>query len=596
MHKKIVKPEKQIPYHLIALGIVIIASMVLRVVIPYKSVFIGGGHIIFGGTDPWYHMRLAENMVHNFPTPLYYDHFTWFPNGSPIVIPPLMSWLIVIGGYLVSFGQPSTYVLESVGAWLPPILGTLTLIPVYFIGKEMHSKWTGVLVAALVAVMPTSFLNRSLLGFTDHHVLEVLLVATTMLFLIKAYKSGRLWQYGVAGISLGMVHLAWQGAAFILFIMWLWFVVQFMLDYWWGKDISCLWRGMLVTFAIVATLALPFNMQSSMPLIYTIALVVAIATPCGLYLLTRYFKTGKQLCIAVAGVGATIIGIAALVFPDDLNNAFFLFQYAFAITKVRTISETLPLSFLAALHEYGANLVLFIVGLGVALWRRMQPLLIVIWSSVVFIAVSTQCRWDYYFTIAVALMSAYCFATIGLYFIKEVRKGVSLVLCVALLFLTVSNSIQVAKYPIMMTEDWYNALLYLRDNTPEPYSDPDAYYSLDIQESPDYGVLSWWDYGHWITQVSHRVPVANPFQQGAIEAAEFFVNGKEIEGVRYVIIDKQMVTFKYYAILSFLGGEYTGVTEAPADSMIMRMLNGKVPEYQVVFSKGDVIIFEKEEV
>lgn len=591
--KKIVKPERQMPYYLIALGVVIIASMVLRVVIPYHAVFIGDGHVIFGGNDPWYHMRLAENMAHNFPMPLYYDHFTWFPNGSPIIIPPLMSWLIVIGSFIVSFGQPSTYVIESVGAWLPPILGTLTLIPVYFIGKEMHDKWTGVIAAALVAIMPTSFLTRSMLGFTDHHVLEVLLITTTMLFLIKAYKSkGFLW-YILGGLALGLLHLAWQGAIFMLFTMWLWLVVQFVLDNWGGRDVRRFWVGMAMAFGITAIMIVPFYIQVGMPIIYIIAPVLAIVTPGGLYLLARYFKTGKQLCVALGAIVAIALGGLWLAFPVFFYDSFYLFLYAFAITKMRSISETFPLTPLAALHEYGVNFVLFFGGLAVALRKGMRPLLIVIWASVVFIAVSTQCRWDYYFVVAVALMSAYCFTTIGMYFIKEVRKGVSLGLCVALLFLTVYDSIPVAKYPILMSEDWYNALLYLRDNTPEPYADADAYYRLDINKSPEYGVLSWWDYGHWITQVSHRAPVANPFQQGAIEAAEFFVDGKEIEGVRYVIIDKQMVTTKYYAMLLFLGREYTGVVEAPDNSMIKRMIKGEVPDYEVVYSHGDVLIFEK---
>jgi len=29
----------------------------------------------------------------------------------------------------------------------------------------------------------------------------------------------------------------------------------------------------------------------------------------------------------------------------------------------------------------------------------------------------------------------------------------------------------------------------------------------------EYGVLSWWDYGHWITTIGERIPNANPFQQ-----------------------------------------------------------------------------------
>jgi dolichyl-diphosphooligosaccharide--protein glycosyltransferase len=70
-----------------------------------------------------------------------------------------------------------------------------------------------------------------------------------------------------------------------------------------------------------------------------------------------------------------------------------------------------------------------------------------------------------------------------------------------------------------------------------------------------YGVQSWWDYGHWITVRSERIPNANPFQQGATSAANFMLAPDEqqaqqvlarqsTEGnqTRYVMIDWQMAT------------------------------------------------------
>jgi dolichyl-diphosphooligosaccharide--protein glycosyltransferase len=55
-----------------------------------------------------------------------------------------------------------------------------------------------------------------------------------------------------------------------------------------------------------------------------------------------------------------------------------------------------------------------------------------------------------------------------------------------------------------------------------------AYYGnfdrTDDYQYPDgaYGVMSWWDYGHWITVQSERIPNANPFQQGPRPASAFF--------------------------------------------------------------------------
>jgi len=190
-------------------------------------------------------------------------------------------------------------------------------------------------------------------------------------------------------------------------------------------------------------------------------------------------------------------------------------------------------------------------------------------------------------------MSAYFFTTAGVHFIKEVRQGVSLVLCIVMLFLTVPTSISISRQSTLINRDWYIALNVLRENSPEPFTTTDAYYQLELEEKPCYGVLSWWDYGHWITYIAHRVPTANPFQQGAIEAAEFFVDGKETEGVKYIIVDEAMLTYKYYAMVAWLDRDASGIRSAPADSAIARLVNGELPGYKLVHRENTVWIFEK---
>jgi dolichyl-diphosphooligosaccharide--protein glycosyltransferase len=48
-------------------------------------------------------------------------------------------------------------------------------------------------------------------------------------------------------------------------------------------------------------------------------------------------------------------------------------------------------------------------------------------------------------------------------------------------------------------------------------------------QTGDYGVISWWDYGHWITTRAERIPNANPFQQGTTVASNFLLAQNETE-------------------------------------------------------------------
>ncbi|GAI00748.1 unnamed protein product, partial [marine sediment metagenome] len=74
-----------------------------------------------------------------------------------------------------------------------------------------------------------------------------------------------------------------------------------------------------------------------------------------------------------------------------------------------------------------------------------------------------------------------------------------------------------AEDPPLMTEGWYSSATWLRENSPQPFGDPDFYYEL--YETPfhypetAYGVVSWWDYGHWITRIGRRVPNSSPAGQ-----------------------------------------------------------------------------------
>jgi len=116
-----------------------------------------------------------------------------------------------------------------------------------------------------------------------------------------------------------------------------------------------------------------------------------------------------------------------------------------------------------------------------------------------------------------------------------------------------------------MNSDWKAALIWMGENTPDPGVDYYALYdspqARDTFEYPPeaYGVLSWWDYGHWITFVSKRIPHANPFQRGATTSAHFFIEtdadaaSAQLDelGIRYVITDIEMTTGKFWAMTTW---------------------------------------------
>ncbi|MFQ6120068.1 MAG: hypothetical protein ACE5KE_09300 [Methanosarcinales archaeon] len=113
----------------------------------------------------------------------------------------------------------------------------------------------------------------------------------------------------------------------------------------------------------------------------------------------------------------------------------------------------------------------------------------------------------------------------------------------------------------MLLEEKCSTLTWLRENTPEPNLDYYEIYDPPYKErkyqypNGTYGVMSWWDYGHWTEIIGRRIPNANPFQAGigggpdhAPGASTFFTENNETRaneildklGSKYVISDIEM--------------------------------------------------------
>jgi len=94
-------------------------------------------------------MRLVENMLlgGHFPRWMYFDAYTYFPYGTYIHFAPLYDWLLALIIWLVSLGKPTLEIINKVAPFYPAVLGSLTVVVVYFIGRELWNKWTGLVSA-----------------------------------------------------------------------------------------------------------------------------------------------------------------------------------------------------------------------------------------------------------------------------------------------------------------------------------------------------------------------------------------------------------------------------------------------------------------
>ena len=633
-------------------------SLYIRTVLPYDAVF-RGGMVGFAADDAVFHMRLVENMIENFPHKIWFEAFTLYPNGQFFHFGPLWTYMIAITSLILGAGSPSLELTRTIGAYFPGIFGALLIFPVYFIGKGVFDKRVGLLSAFIVAIMPGQFLNRSVMGFTDHHVGEVFFSTLFLMFFIMAIRSvkgkdisltdiqnknwNKLKLPGVisilAGIAFGLYMLQWSSGVFFGGIVAIFIILQYIIDHMHGRSVEGLCFVSVITFLAAFPLVLiffdPKNSFNSYRYSYLHILITlgsaVFFLALGLLSIKMREKNIGQIYypLTIAGIYALGLITAKLV----VSQVFSSFTQFFSLFKAHTggpstIAEASPpthqmiFGYASYPNNFGGSYpgifefvstyyiaLLAMVAIGaILIFRKWEPekAMLLIWCITMFALTTAQNRWFYYYSVNVAILSA--FIGIGILDIaglkdlsQKFRNQVStpsdlpefltsnlarhllsaLVVTIVIMVVFLPNFTIASRSTAGGTTSsdyyqWHESMTWMRYNTPEPGLDFDAIYDRPLAgetfQYPEsaYGVMSWWDYGHVITYFGHRIPNANPFQAGiggganhAPGASTFFtaqseeaadevlwnlgINDKS--GSRYIVSNAYMA----YAILNVMG-------------------------------------------
>jgi len=431
---------------IVIVGIILAAlcgiSLYIRIALPYDQIFVNDW-VWFRETDAYYYMRNIETLVHNFPHFNSFDPYMLYPGGSGALARPFFAWFVAGIIRLVSLGTPTLHTMEVVGAYMPAILGTLTLIPVYFIGKELFNRWVGVISAALVVILSGEFMHRSLLGFTDHHVAEVLFSTVCILFLIMAIKRAREREISfdhilsrdwatitkplvytlLAGVFLGIYLLSWIGGLLFIFIIFAYLVIQFIVDHLRHKSSDYLCIVGIPLFLIAFLMLLPMLGEGGRDTLYRVSMPAAIVIPIVLSIISRLMaaKALKPVYYPLALLGLAGIGLAVF---HAINPS--LFQYMLNQFRIftpagarLTIMEVEPLLFpggefglQTAWTNFTTSFFISFISFAMLIYFAIKEkvadkILLLVWSMIMLIAVLGQRRFGYYYTVNAALLTGY---------------------------------------------------------------------------------------------------------------------------------------------------------------------------------------------
>jgi dolichyl-diphosphooligosaccharide--protein glycosyltransferase len=587
------------------------------------------GFLYLHDTDSYYTLRQIEVMVNHFPQYNWFDPMTAFPEGKILDWGPLLPFIAAI--ICLITGATTRDAIFFMSGWVVPLMAMMMVPVMYFLGKRLWSGCAGLAAAGLIAIISLYYFSITSYGWIDHHVAEVLFSTIFILIYCSTLdytqknpvdiKKGTgflvpiLFSTG-AGISLFLALLSSTTVILVLLVIAIYTAVQYIFDYYQGNDSDYLLIVNVILLLVTSVLLVLFGIKQAGTSItqYSIGVVYVhfalIGETVVLALLSKGCSGKKWLytcCLAVIAIGGIFLiqtnPVLNAVSKQALGLAFGSSTYAVSIV------ETLPWTLPNAWANFNFALILAFGGFLFVVYalikkRECNTVFIVVWSVVMLLVTIQYQRFQYFFTVNIALLAAICiadslamreeklrqrFASVASLLFpshgistdiavdeslrpipkknekneqkQPVRnpvnkddsfKNILLILVIvttaAFVVVSISQDISfVMETPVHnLSPDWTESLKWLGSNSPD--TGIDYYQSYDASgftyPSQSYGILAIWDAGHWITVFSHRIPITNPFQDnlaGANGGAAYFLSTNES---------------KANQILKKLGGKY----------------------------------------
>ena len=537
--------------------------------------------------DPWIQYYSAEYLSQNGIYEYFHwrDFKSWYPEGIDRfrLRPGLQLTVSIIYWVLNGLGIPIQ--LYDVCYYFPAFAGALTVFIMYFLGKEILDKRTGLLAAFFLAFNP-GHMQRTVVGFFDNETIGILGTLLTLLFFVKAVKTGKIHHAILAGLSLGYLSLSWGGYVYTLLIIPLLTGILILVDKY-SPRLLIAYAGTEGVGILVYSLYINFSPQNFFNDFEFLAVFLFSVVLIIFHIFYRQktinprFYDGILTFMRWAIIPIILIGAIVLwVFPNLIPFGFDArFTSVFSpmlrqdLQLVASVAEHMPSPWSVFYYNTLIPSLLVPVGIYFCLKRgNEEDFLIIIYVLTLFYFTGSMIRIILLFAPAVALIGAYGLSSILKLFGSFIGKEKSMItrrrkrqikttigswesfgvyaIVGFLMFAQVSHAADISISSLAYSQitpggslhDWEESLTWIRTNLP-----------------PGTVVVSWWDYGYWITPIGNVTTVndnatINQTRIGATGMA--FMQTDELESAKILRHLKADYVLVYFGMLyTGLGGD-----------------------------------------
>lgn len=327
--------------------------------------------------DGYFQFRFAQYMVNNglvswaYPTQ-WIDNQRWSPQGINVAVagyPGLPMTAAVLYDIITSLGVNID--LMTFCALLAPVFGMLASFFIYFLGKDIGGKTTGLFAALFVALSP-SFIQRSAVGWFDDEIIGIPFMILFALMFLRSIETDRpiksSVEYAVgSGLALGYFIAGWGAAYFAIGLMTLYVFVLILL-----RRYS---QRLLISFSMTFGLGLfiAINVPKLTPGYLTTFVVLPVA---GIFLLLCLFETFRtfkapraQLLITVGILASLVAAFAVLWVLGYMQNIAGKFMSVLdpfirqSFPLIESVAEHRISSWGSIYYEFGIGIIFFVAGM-----------------------------------------------------------------------------------------------------------------------------------------------------------------------------------------------------------------------------------------
>jgi len=495
--------------------------------------------------DPYFQFRVTkhavENGLHNWATgwseiDASRDFMSWYPYGRKISTAYPGIPLTAAFSYLVTHALGLRLDVFEFCVVFPAIMGTLTCLAMYFLGKDMGGKHVGIL-SALFLALSSAHISRTSLGFFDDETVGICGLLLFFFFFLRSIESERPLRncvgYAVAaGLSLGWIFASWGASRYAVDIAALFVFVLLLLKRYSSRLLFSYSIGLgIALFIAVNVPNLGFRFLTGTEILPAAAVFLLLS----MYEITRHITTLRNKAVFIS----LFLGLCAGLFLM-LSSFGYVAPLAGKFVSVinplerlanplrQSVQEHRPAAWGSFYYDFGIGAFFVPVGLFFAVRNPSnRNIFLTIFGLTAIYFAGSMVRLTLILAPAISLLWALALVRLIKPFTTVMkaapiipRRGAGLAahvgkefsgafLIVMFLLLTLTfvlptqrvfnhayspTTIAAASMPVKPGEtvnDWIDTLEWIRTNQ-----------SVKV-------VASWWDYGYWITNLGNKTSLAD---------------------------------------------------------------------------------------